>query len=434
LALKISGAVRGSIAQNLGIKTGDVLLQINGEDVIDPIDYQALTAVRQLDILTLRGGREKLYRIEKNEHEPLGILSEDAIASSPRLCGNRCIFCFIDQMPPSLRSTLYVKDDDWRLSLIMGNYITLTNMDESEFSRLIKRRASPLYISVHATVPEVRHNMMRNAKAGEIMRQLTRLCENGLSFHCQIVLCPGVNDGDVLRQTLQDLAGLYPSAKSAALVPAGLTRYRENLTPLQAYAKETARALLDSIIPMQERFLASLGTRFAFPSDEFYCLCGAPLPDEAVYEDFPQLENGVGLLRLLESELEDARGQEPSPPMIPAGRLIACGVSAAPFMERLIRIYAPHAANLSVRPIHNLFFGSSVTVTGLITGGDLVNQTMTAEADEILICASMLNASGDLFLDGMTLDEARRLLAPKKLTVVANNGAALYHALSGLGE
>ena len=352
---------------------------------------------------------------------------------APRPCTNRCVFCFIDQMPPGLRPTLYVKDDDWRLSLMMGNYITMTNISDEEFQRLLRRRVSPLYISVHATDPQLRVRMMKNPRAAGLMERLRQLQAHGLRFHCQVVLCPGWNDGDALERTLRDLSGLWPAAQSVALVPVGLTRFREGLEPLQAYDGESAGRLLDWVAPRQRAFLQRLGTRFAFPSDEFYCLSGRPLPPDEAYEDYPQIENGVGMLRMFETDLRFAREDRPVERTAPRRLLIACGTSAAPVMRGWCSAYAPEDTSVEVRGILNHFFGERVTVTGLIAGCDLVAQLQDACCDRILICRNMLRSEGDLFLDDMSLDQVREAL-PAPLTVVDNTGEAFWLAISGQME
>lgn len=422
----------GSVADKAGINAGDTLIQINGEDVIDQIDYQALSCHRSLRLALSRpDGSAYTARVFKGEYDPLGLQLEETLVSKPRRCHNKCIFCFIDQMRPGLRPSLYVKDDDWRLSLMMGNYVTLTNVSDTEFDRIIRRKASPLYISVHATEAKVRCAIMNNAKASDLMPRLKRLKEEGLHFHCQVVLCPGWNDGDVLRRTLEDLESLIPAALSVALVPVGLTGYREGLTEITPYTSRSAAELLEMIKPYQERFLNAYGTRFVFPSDEFYCLSGHSIPDDLHYEDYPQIENGVGLVRQFWQSVEVAYNDNPSPAVKPRKILIACGVSMAPEMEKIVSAYAPGEVQVTVKPIYNDFFGRSITVTGLLTGGDLIKQLSGITADEIMICESMLRNEGDLFLDDMSLEEVRRAL-PAPLTVCPNDGQAFYELLCGL--
>ena len=428
---RITHVSPGSIADRLGLRAGDQLVSIAGEPVIDQIDYQALTAGETFDLELSRGGEPLLVRVRKADWEPLGITLDQDVMARPRPCANRCVFCFIDQMPPGMRETLYVKDDDWRLSLMMGNYITMTNMTDAEFDRVLRRRVSPLYISVHATDPEVRVRMLKNPRAAQLMPRLQKLKENGIRFHCQIVLCPGWNDGDVLLRTLEDLAALRPAACSAALVPVGLTRFREGLEPLKGYDRESAAALLDLVEPFRLESLRRYGTRFAFPSDEMYCLAGRPLPPDEAYEDYPQIENGVGMLRMFETDLRFAAEDEPVAETKPRNLVIACGTSVAPIMQGWCDELAPRGTKVTVKPILNRYFGESITVTGLITGGDLVAQTRDIEADAVLIARNMLRAEGDLFLDDMTLAEARAALR-SPLRVVENSGEALWRAVSGL--
>lgn len=428
----ITAVHRGSAAYRSGIHPGDKLLRINGEDIIDQIDYQALSA-NSLVILDIerRDGKAVAITIQKDEFEPLGIQMEETLISKPRSCRNHCVFCFIDQMPPSLRNTLYVKDDDWRMSLMMGNYITLTNLSESEIDRIIRRHASPLFISVHATDGNVRKLMMKNPESDRIMEHLERFAKAGIQFHCQIVLCPGINDGAILDKTLSDLISLYPAARSAALVPVGLTKHREGLEQLRPYTKETAAELIERIKPLQQKNREMYDTAFVFPADELFSLSGLPLPEESYYEAFPQLENGVGLLRLFISDVEQSQEDD----IVPCSGInhitIACGTSVAPFLQELATRFAPPEIQVDVKPIYNDFFGRTITVTGLITGQDLVKQLHDVKTDRILICANMLRAEGDLFLDDMSLSEAAQALPPP-LFVIPNSGKAFYRALYGI--
>ncbi len=418
------------VAYRRGIREGDSLIAINGEPILDEIDYQALQNRSKLDLLIRRAdGEETTVRIIKAREAGLGLRLADTLACTPRQCKNKCVFCFIDQMPPGMRKSLYVKDDDWRLSLMMGNYITLTNVDDREFDRILRRKASPLYISVHTTDPDLRVRMMRNPNARFIMDRLHRLADAGLHFHCQIVLCPEYNDGEALEKTLNDLAALYPAAQSAALVPVGLTKFRDGLAPVKPFDRQGARRVLDFAHAFQNRMLSSIGTRFVFPSDEMYLIAGEDLPEEESYEGYPQLENGVGLLRKFENSLRDA-ARECTLPVRPRKVLIPCGKSVAPVMQKWIKTYGPRGVDVTVQPIRNTFFGETVTVTGLITGGDLRDQLKDAQADEILLCGNTLRAEGDLFLDDMPLSELRRALK-KPITVVPNDGASLIRALHG---
>ena len=418
------------VAARRGIKAGDSLIAINNEPILDEIDYQALSNKSRLDLTILRAnGKEETIQILKAREMPLGMQLADTLACKPRACKNKCVFCFIDQMPPGMRPSLYVKDDDWRLSLMMGNYITLTNVDNQEFERILKRKASPLYISVHATDPDVRVKMMRNPNACHLMERLRRLRDAGLHFHCQIVLCPGYNDGDVLKKTLADLAALYPAAQSAALVPVGLTKYREGLADVTPFDQESAGAVIRIAREFQEKSMEERGTRFVFPSDEMLLIAGEEIPCEDAYEGYPQIENGVGLLRLFEESLKAAAEENTRPAKARSIR-IACGTSVAPVMEKWMEKYAPKGVSIAVQPILNHFFGETVTVTGLLTGGDLIEQLQHAKEDEILLCSNTLREEQDLFLDDMPLSRLRESLSPK-VTIVPNNGAALFEALLG---
>lgn len=421
------------VAYRRGLRAGDTLVAINGEPILDEIDYQALTNRAKLDLLVRRAdGREETVRIIKAREAGLGLRLADTLACKPYPCKNKCIFCFIDQMPPGMRETLYVKDDDWRLSLMMGNYITLTNVDGQEFQRILKRKASPLYISVHSTDPELRVRMMKNPNARFIMDRLHALSDAGLHFHCQIVLCPGWNDGDALRKTLTDLSAMYPAAVSAALVPVGLTKFRQGLADVKPFDRAGAKAVMEIAGEFQTKLLSEIGTRFVFPSDEMVLIAGEELPAEEEYEGYPQIENGVGLLRKFENGLA-AAAKENTLPAIPRRVRIPCGTSIAPVMERWVKQYGPKEVHVTVQPIRNTFFGETVTVTGLITGGDLIRQLKDADEDEILLCGNTLREQGDKFLDDVTLEEVRAALKPK-LTVVPNTGADLFRALLGNAE
>ncbi|MBR6029569.1 MAG: DUF512 domain-containing protein [Clostridia bacterium] len=432
MAVTITHVAPGSIAEALGLEAGDAVESIAGEPIIDQVDYQALTAAERFDmwILPKQGGERQRVRVEKEDWEPLGLTLDQSIVSSPRPCQNHCVFCFIDQMPPGLRRTLYVKDDDWRLSLMMGNYITMTNITDAEFDRILRRKVSPLFISVHATDPQVRTRLLRNPRAGDLMPRLRRLKEGGIRFHCQVVLCPGWNDGPVLERTLRELAELHPAAQSVALVPVGLTKFREGLDPVQPYDRESAAALVDWAEERQKEFLERLDTRFVFPADEFYCLSGRPLPPDESYEDYPQIENGVGMLRQFETDLRYAAEDFPVDETPPRRLLMACGTSVAPLMRKWCAELAPKGTTVEVRPILNHFFGESVTVTGLLTGGDLRDQLQDADCDEILLCRNTIRNEGDLFLDDMPVETLRQAL-PAPLTIVENTGEALWRAISG---
>lgn len=418
----ISDVLPGSPAERAGLSKGDVLLSIDGEPVIDLVDYEHLTASDRLtlEIIKENGSCEQID-LEKEDYEPLGLSFATSLMDNMRTCKNHCVFCFIDQMPKGGRSSLHVKDDDWRMSFVMGNYVTLTNLDERELDRVIRRRVSPLYISLHASDPEVRRAMMKNPHAGDILPQLKRLADAGLQFHLQIVLCPGLNDGDVLRRSIDDMLLLYPQARSLAVVPVGLTRHRDKLYPLRTFTREEAEATIDEIEARQAELLREHGTRFVFLADEWYTLCGRSLPAYDAYEGFPQIENGVGLLRLFEGDMLEAL--EEKKPLKRAKRFLAAGgTSAQAFFAESYRQLLPYHITLDVRAIRNRFFGESVTVGGLITGGDLVEQLMGEDFGRaLLIPRTMLKADEELFLDGMRKSEAEKKLGTRIIPVASGD-------------
>ncbi|MCR5567463.1 MAG: DUF512 domain-containing protein [Clostridiales bacterium] len=434
MSVRIFAVTEGSPAWKAGIRAGERIVSINGEPVTDEIDYQSLSAAEKLKILVSgeNGQDPRSLAVRKNEWEPLGLCLDETEAMKPRHCRNRCLFCFVDQLPRGMRDTLYVKDDDWRLSLMMGNYVTLTNVSDEEFGRILARRASPLFISVHATDPQIRCEMLRNRNAGTLMERLTRLKEHGLEFHSQVVLCPGVNDGDVLARTIEDLSSLYPASRSLAIVPVGLTKHREGLAALKGFDALSAAALISFVKGYQQRFLREFGTRFVFPSDEFYCICGEPLPQDSEYEDYPQIENGVGMLRLLEQECEEAWEFlfQDGIPADPGERtvLIPTGVSAQPFIEKIVNHYRPDSTHIRVIPVINRFFGETITVTGLIVGQDLIDTLKGIPCDSIMLCDTMLRDQTDRFLDDTTVEEVRQTLG-RPVRIVRNNGESLIRAL-----
>ena len=436
MSVRIYAVTGGSPAEKAGIRPDECIVSINGEPVVDEIDYQALSTAKNLKVVISSDTGEREVAIRKDEWEPLGLCLDETEAMKPRHCRNRCMFCFVDQLPAGLRDTLYVKDDDWRLSLMMGNYVTLTNVSDQEFERILARKASPLYISVHATDPEIRCRMLSNRKAGSLMDRLRQLRDNSLEFHCQVVLCPGVNDGEILRRTIEDLASLFPASRSMAIVPVGLTKHREGLAALKGFDAGSARALIEEVRGYQMRFLKDLGTRFVFPSDEFYCICGEPIPEECEYEDYPQIENGVGMLRLLEQECEEAY-EFLFPDGLPSvpGRtlLIPTGTSAQPFIEKLARRYAPEGTQVRVVAVRNRFFGETITVTGLIVGRDLIDALKDIPSDGILLCDTMLREHTDRFLDDTTLEEVNKELN-RPVRIVRNNGESLIRALWGMED
>ena len=436
LSVRIYAVTPDSPADKAGIRADERIISINSESVTDEIDYQALSTGKRLTVEIDSGESVRALRIVKQEWEPLGLCLDETEAMKPRHCRNRCLFCFVDQLPKGMRDTLYVKDDDWRLSLMMGNYVTLTNVSDEEFERILARKASPLYISVHATDPEIRCMMLRNKNAGSLMDRLKKLKDHGLEFHCQIVCCPGFNDGAVLNRTIEDLASLFPASQSLAIVPVGLTKHRDGLASLVRFDADSAHRLIETVHGYQLRFLREFGTRFVYASDEFFCIAGEAIPEDPEYEDYPQIENGVGMLRLLEQECEDASGYllpESKPQTGKKTILIPTGTSARPFIEKITRRYAPEGTNVQVIAVKNRFFGETITVTGLIVGRDLIDTLKGIPCDEIMLCDTMLRQNTDRFLDETTLEDVRQALGVP-VRVVHNSGDSLIRALWGMEE
>ena len=431
MAVPITSVQPQTPAARTGLVPGDTLCAVNGHAIRDVLDYKFYTYDTRLR-LSLKDKEGKHYEVSllKREGEDLGLVFTSYLMDAQKRCANRCVFCFIDQMPKGLRDSLYVKDDDARLSFLLGNYITMTNLSEADVERLIRQGVSPLHISVHATDPDVRRAMLRHPAAGECLPLLRRLCENGLQLHLQIVLCPGYNDGAVFAQTLADLTALCPQVQSISVVPVGLTAHREGLTPLTPVTGETARETLACLANTAARCRELWGMNVVYASDEVYLLAGEEYPSDEAYDGYPQLENGVGLLRLFETEFL-AAAADCTLPMPDTGAVIATGVAAAPFLRTLL---APFFPQVPVVAVVNRLLGESVTVAGLVSGGDLTHtlaQWRAACAYEprvVLISESMLRHEGDLFLDGLTLDEVSEYLG-LPVRVVPVDGGALFDAL-----
>ena len=420
----------GSIAQEMGIRPGDVLRAINHKIVLDLIDYQAFVCSRHMVLDLEREGEG--YRLDflKDPYRPLGLGFEQMLMSPQRDCVNRCLFCFVDQLPTSARSTLRVKDDDWRMSLMMGNFVTLTNVSDGELERIIQRRCAPLYISVHATDPQLRAKLLGQRRGAKIMEQLNALAAAGLTFHTQAVICPGLNDGDTLKRTMEELYALYPAAQSLALVPVGLTGHREGLYPLTPFDQAGAARLLDQAEAMRSRCLAETGDPFVYPADELYLLAGRDFPPDAAYGDYPQIENGVGLCRLLDTQYKEAWALADFSRARPGRVAIACGTSAAPFLDGMLKEKPVPGVTTVIYPVWNDFFGPSVTVSGLITGGDLMRAMKGVACDRLLISQAMLREGESVFLDNTTLAEVEAALGVDILAV--SDGEALVKALAGI--
>lgn len=431
----ITGVEPGSLADKKGIRTGDSLQSLNGHPVEDVLDYRFYMAERSLVAEFLSGEKRLFVKFHKSEYEDLGLEFSTYLMDAKRSCRNGCVFCFIDQLPPGMRKTLYFKDDDARLSFLMGNYITLTNLKERDVSRIIEMHISPVNISVHTTNPELRVKMMRNKDAGKALDIIPRLAKAGIKINCQLVLCNGMNDGEDLARTLRDLSALYPSVENIAAVPVGLTRYREGLSELSPYGPKEALGVVRIIEDFGEKFFNEHGTRLCFAADEFYLKAGLPIRPASFYEDMDQLENGVGLVALLEDSFAAAvKANDRDRLEKPRRVSIATGVAACPLIDKLARTAQNSIAGLDCRvyPIINDFFGHLINVSGLVTGGDLIRQLEGKElGDELLIPSAMLNSEGGVFLDDVTVGEVERRLSVK-VRAVANDGFDLFGAMTGL--
>ena len=422
----------GSIAEELEIEPGDVLLSINDQSIEDVFDYRYMIKDEYIEVLIRKpDGEEWVLEIDKDYDDDLGIEFENQLMSDYKSCSNKCIFCFIDQMPPNMRETLYFKDDDSRLSFLQGNYITLTNMKEKDVDRIIKMQLAPINISVQTTNPELRCAMLRNPRAGETINTMRRFAESGITMNCQIVCCPGLNDGEELMRSMRDLEAMYPGVHSVSIVPVGLTKFREGLYPLTPFTKEHAAETLDMITEFGDRCLEKHGTRIFFCGDEFYILAGREFPPDEFFEEHTQLENGVGMLRMLETEFRSALRLSDPPDGVPF--TIATGVSAAPYFQKLVDIAQEKYDTLNgkVYPIVNDFFGHSINVTGLITGQDLIRQLKGKDLGErLLISQNMLRRQEMDFLDDITLEEAVRELGVP-IYPIEQDGFALWDAMAG---
>lgn len=430
--VKIKNIILNSPAYECGIRQGDLLNKINNYTVKDVLDYMFYAADTDIHIEIIRDGRELTFDIKKDEYDDIGLEFETFLMDSKQRCSNKCVFCFIDQMPPNMRETLYFKDDDARLSFLQGNYVTLTNLQQSDIDRIIKMKLN-INVSVHTTNPELRVKMMHNRFAGEKLKFIYQLAENGIKLNCQIVCCPELNDGDELRRTLSDLESLMPNITSIAVVPVGVTKYRKGLYPLTCFNKETAGETIDIIAGFQQKFLKKFNTRTVFPSDEFFLIAGREIPDMDYYEDFPQYENGVGMVRSLIDEFENAlKFAEWN-----SGKRhvsIATGYSPYPVICQLAKMAENHFPELKcdVYRIRNDFFGETITVTGLITAQDLISQLKGKNlGDELLISSAMLMRDSEIFLDDLTVSDVEKELNIK-LKSTANDGYELLDAIMGI--
>lgn len=430
MAVKIYDVTIGSHADKAGIKKGETLLSINSNEIVDVLDYRFYQVNRKLTLEVADEDKNvRTVEMTKGEYEEIGLEFETYLMDKQHSCRNKCIFCFIDQLPKGMRESLYFKDDDSRLSFLFGNYITLTNITEHEIDRIIKMHISPINVSVHTTNPELRCKMMNNRFAGDTLKYLKRFADAGITLNCQIVSCPGINDGDELVRTLTDLENL--GVNMTAIVPVGLTRYRENLYPLVPYNKETAGQTIDIIEKMGDECVKKHGRRIFFPGDEFYLLAEREIPSPEFYEDFSALEDGIGMIAYLTDDvgwkLEELDADESLCHKV----TIACGEGVFPYMKRIMSMINEKFPNITIntRAIKNNFFGGGVNVSGLVTGGDLIDQLRGDDlGDRLIITSSMLRFENDLFLDDVSTDDVERELGVT-LVPVNNNGNDLVEAV-----
>lgn len=431
---RITAVEPGSIGEELEIEAGDILLEINGKQVKDVFDYHYLTNEEYLTLLIEKAdGEEWELEIEKEYEEDLGLEFGQGLMDEYLSCSNKCIFCFIDQMPPGMRDTLYFKDDDARLSFLQGNYITLTNMKEDDLERIIRYKLAPVNISVQTMNPELRCRMLHNRFAGEALKKIKRLYDAGLEMNSQIVLCKGYNDGEELDRSITELSSYLPHMRSLSVVPVGLSKFREGLAPLEKFTQEDALAVLEKIHGWQDRLLKEHGTRFVFASDEWYLLAGLPIPEEAYYEGYGQLENGVGMVRSLIDEAEEALEGLSFPEKAAPKRQIsmATGVLATPVLEEIAARLMEKYPELSIQihTIINYFFGTDITVAGLLTGQDIIAQLKDKKLGDFLILPDVLLRSGEeVLLDDITVKEIEKALQTP-IRIVKSDGKSLIDTI-----
>ncbi len=437
----IVGVKPGSTAEEIGLVPGDAVLEVNGNPIVDIFDYQFYMEDEYVEVLIRhQNGEEEIWEIEKDADDDLGIIFSNNLMDDYKSCQNKCIFCFIDQMPPGMRETLYFKDDDSRLSFLQGNYVTLTNMKEEEIDRIIRYRLAPINISVHTTNPELRCQMLHNRFAGNVLSYIDKLYENEIPMNGQIVLCKGWNDGVELGRTISDLTAYLPHMESVSVVPVGLTKYREGLEQLEAFTKEDAEAVIDLIEAWQKKLYVSHGRHFVHASDEWYILAERPFPEEGRYDGYIQLENGVGMMRLLWDEFQEAfeayKKEEHNESLIQEKKVISVATGKlaydmiADIADQIMEEYP--WLFIRVYQINNDFFGEKVTVSGLLTGQDIIAQLKDKELGEtLLLPENVLRSGEEVFLDDITVSEMQTALQVK-VDIVKSNGQELMNKLLGL--
>ncbi|MCQ4725824.1 DUF512 domain-containing protein [Anaerotignum faecicola] len=408
---------KGSIAEELGIEPGDILVAVNGQEILDVFDYRYLINDEYIEMtVKTRQGEECIAEIEKDYDEDIGIIFESGLMDDARSCRNKCIFCFIDQLPKGMRETLYFKDDDTRLSFLQGNYCTLTNMSESDIDRIVYYHLSPINISVHTTDMELRKKMLNNKNAGLVLERMKKLAAAGIEMNLQIVLCKGINDGEKLDSSIKDLAGFYPRAKSLSVVPIGLTRYRDGLYPMEPFEKDDCAEVINSVKKWQSSLKKEIGSNFVYASDEFYLTAGIDFPEYGEYEDFPQIENGVGMIASMKKEFMDYFGTLKSNPEINRTVSVATGTAAFEFIKSLSKMMTDKFENLRINvfAVQNDFFGGRISVSGLLCGCDIIGQLKGKELGEFLcLPQNVLRSGEEVLLDDITLRDIERELGVK---------------------
>ena len=435
--VKIISVDANSRAQKVGMRENDIIVSINGREINDVLDYRFHLANRNIDVCVLRDGKELHFNIIKSEYDDIGLDFETPLMDKKHSCENKCIFCFIDQLPKGLRKTLYFKDDDSRLSFLHGNYITLTNLDDKDIDRIIEMHISPVNVSVHTTNPDLRVKMMKNKRSGEVLSYLKRFADAGIHICAQIVLCKNVNDAEELDRSMRDLTEYFPALQSVSIVPAGKTKFRDNLYHLESFTKEDCREVISQVERFADECLEKYGSRLFFCADEFYIKGELPLHDDEYYEGYAQIENGVGMLTSLLTEfgietdyIEEYLEKYKSPRSISVVTGMAAKDQIIDMCDRLCNII--DGLEIKVYPIVNDFFGHEITVSGLLTGKDIYEQLKDKELlDELILPPNVLRSEGDLFLCGMSIDELSKKLNVK-IRLSGNDGAGFVSAMLGL--
>ena len=435
--VKITGVEPHSRGEKNGIAAGDILLSINGREIRDVLDYRFYLTDTKVELLLSRDGEKYTVNIRKQQYDDIGLEFETPLMDKKQSCHNKCIFCFIDQLPEGMRETLYFKDDDSRLSFLHGNYITLTNLHERDIDRIIEMHISPINISVHTTNPELRVKMMHNKRAGEVLSYMKRLADAGVSLCGQIVLCRGINDGEELLRSMRDLSELFPAMTSVSIVPAGLTKFREKLYPLTLYTKDEARAIIETVDGYAREMVEKCGHRIFFAADELYLKAELPLPDGDYYEGYSQIENGVGMITSMTDEFTYELDYVDE--LLPEARLprtvsVATGVAAYESISSMARMLEGRVDGLKINvyKIINHFFGESITVAGLLTGKDLSEQLAGKELGEVLLFPeNMLRAGEDIFLDDMTPEDLSKKLGVRVAPGQHDGGGFIRDILLG---